>query len=392
MMTPLIKKNILFGILFTSIFTPIIFFMMGLPMILQMKGFDASLIGLFQIVGIPTVLKFLLSPPVDKIVFEKNHYKKWIFFTGIIYVVLLIGISFLSLEDNIYVIFTAILITALVSTFMDIPLNALAIKIFIKEESISAGSYKISAYCLAGLLGGGVFLLFYNHLGWSYTFILMAIMVMLSLLALYFMEELDTKIESQKVSFKTIISFFKQKDIGIWVFLLSFYFAFISAIFVFMKPYFISKGIHADDVAIYVGIYGGIIGIFGGSIADKIGSQYSKKMLLMIFMLFNILSTFILILVDQLNLTFSFLIISVTFIALAISLSSAIIFSMIMDYSRAESRAIDYAVQSSLFSLTRIISAVIAGILVSSFGFITMFLFQVIGMLLVVLVIYKFYK
>lgn len=391
-MTALMKKNILFGILFTSIFSPIIFFMMGLPMILQMKGFDASLIGLFQIVGIPTVLKFLLSPPVDKIVFEKNHYKKWILLAGIIYVVLLFSISFLSLEDNIYLVFTAILITAIISTFIDIPLNALAIKVFDREEHISAGSYKISAYSLSGLLGGGVFLLFYNHLGWNATFILMAIMVVGSLIVLYFIEELDTKIEEKKVSFKTIVSFFKQKNIGIWIFLLSFYFAFISAIFVFLKPYFISKGITPDNVAIYVGIYGGIIGILGGILASKISVRFSKKTLLIIFMMFNILSTFILIITDKFELNLSYLVAVVTFISLAISLSSAIIFSMIMDYSRDNSRAVDYAVQSSLFSFIRIISAVIAGIIVSIFGFGGMFLFEVVGMLLVMLGIYLFYK
>jgi MFS transporter, PAT family, beta-lactamase induction signal transducer AmpG len=391
MITPLIKKNIHFGILFTSIFTPIIFFMMGLPMILQMKGFDASIIGLFQIVGIPTVLKFLLAPPVDKIIFEKNHYKKWIFFTGIIYVVLLMSISFLSLEDNIYLVFTAIFITAIISTFIDIPINALAIKVFNKEEHISAGSYKISAYSLSGLLGGGVFLLFYNHLGWSDTFRLMAMMVLVSLIVLYFIEEVDTKIENQKVSFKTIISFFKQKDIGIWVFILSFYFAFISAIFVFLKPYFISKGITPDDVAIYVGIYGGIIGILGGILASKISVSFSKKTLLLVFMMFNILSTIILILADKFELNLSYLLLCVTFTALAISLSSAIIFSMIMDYSRQNSRAVDYAVQSSLFAFSRILSAVIAGILVSSIGYEGMFLVEALAMGIVTLLIYKKY-
>lgn len=392
MISTLIKKNIYFGILFTSFSTPIIFFMMGLPMILQMKGFEASLIGLFQIVGIPTVLKFLLSPPVDKIVFKKNHYKKWVFFTGIIYVILLISISFLSLENNIYVVFTAILITALVSTFIDIPLNALAIKVFPKEERISAGSYKISSYFLAGLLGGGLFLLFYNHLGWSDTFRLMAIMVLLSLLALYFIEESDEKIEEIKVSFKTIISFFRQKDIGIWVFILSFYFAFISAIWIFMKPYLISKGIKPDDVAIYVGIYGSAIGFLGGILTSIVAKKFSKKTLLTTFMLFNMISAFILILIDSYGLTINYILVAVTLTALAIALSSAIVFSMIMDYSRDKSRAVDYSTQASLFALTRIFSAVIAGILVSNIGFGGMFVFEFIGMGVVLFVIYKYYK
>ncbi|MDK2065106.1 MFS transporter [Aliarcobacter butzleri] len=390
-MNQLTKKNILFSILFTAILTPMIFFVMGLPMILQIKGFDASMIGIFQLAGLPMIFKFLMSPPIDKIVFEKKHYKKWTFYIGILYILLLTIISFLSLENSIYPVFIAILITAFISTFMDIPLNALAIKIFTKEQSLSAGSYKISAYSMASLLGGGIFLLVFNHLGWNLTFILMALLVLFSLFALYFIEENDEIIYVEKISSKNIITFFKQKDIGIWIFILSFYFVSISALWVFMKPYLIHKGVKPDDVAIWVGIYGSFIAILGGALSNYIGKKFSKKSLLIIFMFFNIFSTSLLIFIEQYNLTFYYLIISVTFIALAIALSSAIIFSMIMDYSRKESRAIDYSVQSSIFSFTRIISAVIAGIIVSNFGFDKMFIFELFCLVLVTFVIYKKY-
>lgn len=390
-MNQLTKKNILFSILFTAILTPMIFFVMGLPMILQIKGFDASLIGIFQLAGLPMIFKFLMSPPIDKIVFEKKHYKKWTFYIGILYILLLTIISFLSLENSIYSVFIAILITAFISTFMDIPLNALAIKTFTKEQSLSAGSYKISAYSMASLLGGGIFLLVFNHLGWNLTFILMALLVLFSLVALYFIEENDEIIYVERISSKNIITFFKQKDIGIWIFILSFYFVSISALWVFMKPYLIHKGVKPDDVAIWVGIYGSFIAILGGALSNYIGKKFSKKNLLIIFMFFNIFSTSLLIFIEQYNLTFYYLIISVTFIALAIALSSAIIFSMIMDYSRKESRAIDYSVQSSIFSFTRIISAVIAGIIVSNFGFDKMFIFELFCLVLVTFVIYKKY-
>lgn len=390
-MSQLTKKNILFSVLFTAVLTPMIFFVMGLPMILQIKGFDASLIGIFQLAGLPMIFKFLMSPPIDKIVFEKKHYKKWTFYIGIVYILLLTIISFLSLENSIYPIFITILITAFISTFMDIPLNALAIKTFKKEERITAGSYKISAYSLASLLGGGVFLLVFNHLGWNLTFILMACFILFSLFSLYFIEENDEIINAEKISSKNIITFFKQKDIGIWIFILSFYFVSISALWVFMKPYLISKDITADDVAIYVGIYGSFVAILGGALSNYIGKKFSKKNLLIIFMFFNIFSTSLLIFIEYYNLTFYFLIICVTFIALAIALSSAIIFSMIMDYSREESRAIDYSIQSSIFSFTRIISAVIAGIIVSNFGFGKMFVFELICLILVTFIIYKKY-
>lgn len=393
-MSQLAKNNFLFSILFTAFLTPVIFFTMGLPMILQMKGFDASLIGFFQLLGIPTVLKFLVSPPVDKIRFKNNHYKKWVFYVGIVYVISLIFTSSLSLENsNIYLIFVFLLISTIISAFIDIPLNALAIKVFTKEQRISAGSYKISAFFIAGLLGGGVFLLIYNSFEWKISFLLMAFFVLISLFALYFIEETNETIEKRNdVSFYTIISFFKQKNISIWIFILMFYFAFISAVWVFMKPYFISKGINANDVAVYVGIYGSILGFLGGILASFIAKRFSKKTILVLFSNFNIIAVFILIFIENFSISISFMLICVSFTAIAIALSSAIIFSMIMDYSRSSSKGVDYALQSSLFALTRIISAVIAGLIISNFGFGKMFIFEIICISLVTFYIYKRYK
>jgi len=391
-MSQLTKNNLLFSVLFTAILTPMIFFVMGLPMILQLKGFDASFIGFFQLASLPMIFKFLISPPIDKIVFKENHYKKWSFYIGLLYIFLLIFISFLSLEDSIYTLFVAVFITAFISTFMDIPINALAIKTFKKEERISAGSYKIIAYSIAALLGGGVFLLFYNHLGWKITFLIMAFFVFTSLLALYFIDENDEKIQTTNISLKNIFTFFWQKNIAIWVFILSFYFVSVSSIWVFMKPYLISKGIKADDVAIYVGIYGSFIAILGGILSNFIGKKISKKNLLIIFMFFNIFSIIVLIFIEYNNLTFYYLILSVTFFALAISLSSSIIFSLIMDYSRSSQRAIDYSIQSSIFTFTRMLSAVIAGLLVSNFGFGKMFIFELCFVIFVTFIIFIKYS
>jgi predicted MFS family arabinose efflux permease len=394
-MNSLTKKNLIFGILITSFYTPIIFFLMGLPMILQLKGFSPSVIGNFQILGLPMVIKFLFSPPVDKIVFKKNHYKKWTFYTGIFYVLSLLCISFLSFEENIYITFFVILFATCIATFIDIPLNALAIKVYTIDEHISAGSYKMSAYFASGLLGGGVFLLIFNHLGWQKTFLIIAFIVFISLFSLFCIQEKEERRKGvEKISLKTILSFFRQKNIGIWIFILCFYFAFISAVWVFMKPYLLSKGVSADNVAFYVGVYGSIVGFFGGILASSFAKKFSKKTVLILFSFLNIFSIFLLFYSESTfkSLHFSFIISAITLTSLSIAFSSSIVFALIMDYSRAYCKGVDYALQSSIFSLTRIISAVIAGGIISHLGYASMFLFEILCIALVIIAIYKFYK
>ncbi len=387
----LTKKNMLFGVLFTAFTTPSIFFMMGLPMILQMQGFDASLIGLFQIVGFSSIIKFLLSPPIDRIVFKKNHYKTWIWIIGVVYALLLIGLGECSLEHQTSLVFMTICLIVFVATFIDIPLNALAIKVFTQEERISAGSYKMSAVFTALLLGGGILLLFYNHIGWRYTLWFMAGLMFIALLFLGFITENNEKILVQPFSFRIISSFFRQKNSGIWLFVVAFYFAFISAVWIFIKPYLLTKKMNPDNVALLVGIYGGLIGILGGFLASYIGKYYAKKRLLVVFSCFNALSVAILVYMEYGDFNMGLVVVAISLTALAISFSSAIIFALMMDYARQTSKAIDYAVQSSLFSLTRIASAMGAGIIVSTQNYGVFFMVELVCILIVTYVVVKHY-
>ncbi|SMC97347.1 Na+/melibiose symporter [Desulfocicer vacuolatum DSM 3385] len=388
----LFKTNIRFGILYLSVATPVVFFMGGIPVVLQLKGVDPSFIGLFQLVGLPAVIKFLLSPVVDRFFLGRNHYKKWIGLAGLLYAITLYGIGTLSVSDNFYILFFVILFATLLSTFIDIPLNALSIKVFSKHDRIAASGYKTSAYFLSGISGSGMSLLLYNHFGWSCTFSVLSAGVLLSLASLFFIKENDEPLQVHKVSFSTILSFFTQPGIGIWLFILAFYFAFILSVWVFIKPYLITKGLNADDVAIYIGFYGSSVGFVGGMVASRIGKYLTKRRILIYFGYFNMFSILILIFMEQYYFSIFFVIAVITFISIAIALTSTIVFSLIMDYSRGDSKGIDYAVQSSLSSIVRMIFTVAAGFLISSFGYTTMFCIGMIGTALVVYVVYRFYK
>lgn len=385
----LLFKNLFFGSLYTSFSVAPIFFMLGMPMILQIQGYDASIIGLFQIVGLPMVLKLFFSPPVDKFRFEKNHYKKWIFPVGVLYFLLLLYSSFLSIEENIIYLFMVVFITSLVATFIDIPLNALSIKVFSKDKRIIAGGFKISSYFISLILGGGVLLISYNKLGWQTTLQIIAFMVLTSLVSLLFIKEENSRNLDKIATFKDIISYIKGVNKS-WLMVLLVYFMFISAVWIFLKPFLIKKGVNANDVAFYVGIYGGIVGIISG-LMMKFFQKFDKKSLLVGFGVLNFFAILSLILMQK-SINKVTILSVITFISMSFSFSSSLIFSMMMDYARASTKAIDYAIESSIFSLTRIFSAIIAGFIVSNFGFSKMFVFELFGMGLVVFLVHIFYK
>ena len=73
------------------------------------------------------------------------------------------------------------------------------------------------------LLGSGVSLLIYSRLGWSFCVYFLAALVLLSLSALFFIDENTETASSERLNLKEILSFFKQENIGIWLFILCFY-------------------------------------------------------------------------------------------------------------------------------------------------------------------------
>jgi len=388
----LLIKNIFIAYLYIGTKTPIFFLLAGLPMILFMEGFSPTAIGLFQLASIPYITAFLFAPIVDGMVFQKNHYKKWIFIYFCIYLSLLFSISFFSLKENYYLLFTLILLSVFVETLLATPLNALATKIFTKDEYSSAGGFKTTAYFTSSMIGNGAMLLVYNSFGWEYTIYTMILLLLPTLIILYIIKEPDSIVKKQRIDYKQIIKFFKQTNIFKWVLILFTYFIFLSPIWIFLKPYLLSKGIDPDSVAIIAGIYGSFIAVIGGLGVSFFARNFDNKVLLFIFSLLSIFTIILFIILDFFNLSFYFMIVCVTLLTLSKGLSGSIVTAIIMNHCRKKYRAIDYSIQGSIYAAGGIFAGMMAGIIIESFSYYTLFIILLFGMVMVSFLIYKYLK
>jgi MFS family permease len=77
------------------------------------------------------------------------------------------------------------------------------------------------------------------------------------------------------------------------------------------------------------------------------------------------------------------LICAVLGVAIALGLSSGVLFGLIMAYSRPDFSASDYGLQSSLFSFSRILVPISAGIILDKMGYVGMFVWLIVGALVV---------
>lgn len=364
----LTKQNLLFFVIFTAANTPVMFFMLGFGAIMQMNGFSADNIGVFQTALLAIILSLLVAPFIDKFGLKTNHYKNWTIVLGVLCSLSIFLLAFVSLNDK-KILFLVSFCILLISGLLDTAVNALAIKIYDRKESKTVGAYKMAAVFCSMLLGSGVSLLIYSRLGWSFCVYFLVALVLLSLSALFFIDENTETVSSERLNLKEILSFFKQENIGIWLFILCFYVGIIAAAWAFLKPFLIFKGINADKVAFYVGIYGSVIGALASFAAIKINNIFSKRTILIIFGSLNSAAILMLYFMVGADINDFLLIASVSLCVISMSFSTSVIFALMMEFSRKNLRGSDYALQSALRLIFRTVSVVICGILITNFGY-----------------------
>lgn len=364
----LTKQNLLFFVIFTAANTPVMFFMLGFGAIMQMNGFSADNIGVFQTALLAIILSLLVAPFIDKFGLKTNHYKNWTIALGVLCSLSIFLLAFVSLNDK-KILFLVSFCILLISGLLDTAVNALAIKIYDRKESKTVGAYKMAAVFCSMLLGSGVSLLIYSRLGWSFCVYFLAALVLLSLSALFFIDENTETVSPERLNLKEILSFFKQENIGIWLFILCFYVGIIAAAWAFLKPFLIFKGINADKVAFYVGIYGSVIGALASFAAIKINNIFSKRTILIIFGSLNSAAILMLYFMVGADINDFLLIASVSLCVISMSFSTSVIFALMMEFSRKNLRGSDYALQSALRLIFRTVSVVICGILITNFGY-----------------------
>lgn len=101
----LTKQNLLFFVIFTAANTPVMFFMLGFGAIMQMNGFSADNIGVFQTALLAIILSFLVAPFIDKFGLKTNHYKNWTIALGVLCSLSIFLLAFVSLNDKKNIIF-----------------------------------------------------------------------------------------------------------------------------------------------------------------------------------------------------------------------------------------------------------------------------------------------
>lgn len=360
-------RQALFGWIHFALAAPVIYLWVGLPLVMRQHGWSGTEIGLFQIAGLPAVFKLFLALPVQRWQPGPRPCLHWAWLTGAGYLMTLLGLAAMDADSHKVLLFMLTCLAALLATWADIPVNALAIQLFSPEERPLAGGVRSAVTFTAAIVGGGVMLLVQQAFGWAAPFFVMS-GCLLSALALLNSVREDTRMPHTPSVQPLAVwsSFFQQTGGWAWAAVLLGHFPFVAAAWVYLKPLLLDRGFPVNDVALIVGIGGGALGALA-SLAAGFVPRSRVSDALPLSAAANAIAL-VLLAVAAAKASGPWLVACAALLAVVMGFASSLAFTLMMEFARSDQRAVDYGLQASLFTLTRITVALLAGTLLDRLG------------------------
>ncbi|MEW9900482.1 MFS transporter [Chitinivorax sp. PXF-14] len=362
-----LMRQALFGWVNFALTAPGIYLWVGLPLVMRQHGWSGTEIGLFQLAGLPAVFKLFLALPIQRWRPGRRPELHWAWLTGAGYFLALLGLAALGADTHKGALFALTFLAALCATWADIPVNALAIQLFRPEERPLAGGVRSAVTFAGAVVGGGVMLLVQQALGWAAPFLILGACLLAALALLGLVRE-ETHAQSMQglPPFVVWRGFFRQAGARTWTVALLGYFPFVAAAWLYLKPLLLDRGFPASEVALIAGVGGGALGA-AASLAVGFVPRTRMPDALSLSAGANAVALALLAVAAALA-AGPWLIGAAVLLAAAMGVVSSLAFALMMEFARSDLRAVDYGLQASLFTLSRIAVAPLAGLLLDRLG------------------------
>ncbi|MGB2739755.1 MAG: AmpG family muropeptide MFS transporter [Cognaticolwellia sp.] len=216
MQSPTFKQAIFNRRMLICIFTG---FSSGLPLFilyqlvpgwLRSEGVSLAEIGLFSLIGIPYVWKFIWSPLMDRYSLPVlGRRRSWMLLTQILLLFSIAGFGFVDPIMNIWSVAYLAATVAFFSASQDIVLDAYRRELLPEHELGLGNSIHVQAYRLSGLVPGSLAFILADHISWQFVFVIVAAFMLLGILLSLSIKEINNAPQAPKTLQDAVVLPFK---------------------------------------------------------------------------------------------------------------------------------------------------------------------------------------
>jgi len=333
-------------------------------------------IGLFSLIGIPYVWKFLWSPLLDR--FELpflGRRRGWMLLTQVI---LLISIGLFGFVDPSLNIWSVAYLAAAVAFFsasQDIVVDAYRRELLSDQELGLGNSLNVQAYRVAGLVPGSLAFILADHLPWNMVFMIVAAFMFIGVVVTLCISEARIEHDAPKTLKDAVVLPFKdfigRKGLKAALQILAFLFLYKlgdSMATALQTPFFIDMGFTKTEIGVVAKSSGLIAMMIGLAIGGFVMLKLSINRALWLFGVVQIASILGFAALAEIGNNVYALAFAMGFEYLGVGLGTAAFVAFMAQQTNPTFAATQFALFSALTALPRTFANATTGYIVESIG------------------------
>ncbi len=341
---------------------------------MTVAGIQLRTIGIFGLVGLPYILKFLWSPLMDRFVPPVlGRRRGWIILTQLSLIAGICSMALCSPAEGPWSLAVLALLVAFTSASQDIVVDAYRTDVLHETERGAGVAVFVTGYRIAMLVSGALALILSDLIGWRSTYFLMAGLMSIGIMAAFFGPEPEHSVappkDLQEAVWGPLKDFFSRRA-ALAILMLIILYKLADAYAGAMTTPFLIRGLGftPTDVGAVNKAFGLAALIIGATVGGTLMVRLGLFRSLLAFGIFQAISIFAFVLLALAGKSYPLMITAIAFENFAAGMGTTAFLSLLMGLCNQRFSATQYALLSSLASLGRIFIAPTSGYVAESTG------------------------
>ena len=225
---------------------------------LRDQGVSLAEIGLFSLIGVPYVWKFLWSPLLDRYSLGRlGRRRSWMLATQVLLLISIAAFGMVNPIENIWSVAYLATAVAFFSASQDIVLDAYRRELLPDNELGLGNSIHVQAYRFSGLVPGSLAFILADHISWQSVFLIVAAFMLIGIFLSLTIKELNNTLQAPKTLRQAVVlpfrDFINRKGIKSALQILAFLFLYKlgdSMATALQTPFFIDLGFTKTEIGV----------------------------------------------------------------------------------------------------------------------------------------------
>lgn len=345
---------------------------------LKQEGVSIATIGLFALVGLPYTLKFLWSPLIDqlKVPFLTawlGRRRSWLVFTQAALACALIALGASNPAESTWTIASLALAVAFLSASQDIVIDAFRVEMLDERTYAAGAAVVVAGYRLGMLTSGAGALYLATFLGWHTTYIIMACLLVVGMVAgLLCKEPIAPAPHRHDWLYHTVIEpfvDFAKRPYWVVALLIALFYKLGDAFAAKLAgPFYLDIGFSMIEIANITKLFGVVASVGGGLLGGYVVSRYGLMRALVLCGIAQLLSNFFFSLQALVGYNLTFLTFTIGIENITGGMGTAVFIGFLSSLCNKQFTATQFALLSSLSAVGRTLLTASSGFLAEQVG------------------------